>query len=97
MKESYKEFVKQIIFWGRFTLLAAWICSFLPPLYLAVGYKYRQSILHDRFRNAGKLDRRTDCLFPDRRDYGDVYVMAGRKYFQYACTGIGAFTDSRRC
>lgn len=60
----------------------------------ARGYKYRQSILHDRFRNAGKLDRRTDCLFPDRRDYGDVYVMAGRKYFQYACTGIGAFTDS---
>ena len=44
----------------------------------ARGYKYRQSILHDRFRNAGKLDRRTDCLFPDRRDYGDVYVMAGR-------------------
>lgn len=38
MKESYKEFVKQIIFWGRFTLLAAWICSFLPPLYLAVVY-----------------------------------------------------------
>ena len=38
MKESYKEFVKQIIFWVRFTLLAAWICSFLPPLYLAVVY-----------------------------------------------------------
>lgn len=38
MKESYKEFVKQIIFWGRFTSLAAWICSFLPPLYLAVVY-----------------------------------------------------------
>lgn len=38
MKESYKEFVKQIIFWGQFTLLAAWICSFLPPLYLAVVY-----------------------------------------------------------
>ena len=38
MKESYKEFVKQIIFWGGFTLLAAWICSFLPPLYLAVVY-----------------------------------------------------------
>ena len=36
----------------------------------ARGYKYRQSILHDRFCNAGKLDRRTDCLFPDRRDSG---------------------------
>ena len=38
MKESYKEFVKQRIFLGLFTLLAAWICSFLPPLYLAVVY-----------------------------------------------------------
>lgn len=104
MKESYKEFVKQIIFWGRFTLLAAWICSFLPPLYLAVVYGIMPEVTSIVkafsmicFRNAGKLDRRTDCLFPDRRDYGDVYVMAGRKYFQYACTGIGAFTDSRRC
>lgn len=60
----------------------------------ARGYKYRQSILHDRFRNAGKLDRRTDCLFPDSRDYGDVYVMAGRKYFQYACTGVSALSQT---
>ncbi len=38
MKENgaYQSFVKQIIFWGRITLFGAWLCSFLPPLYLAV-------------------------------------------------------------
>lgn len=36
MQEAYKEFLKKIIFWGRLTLLAALLCSFLPPVYLAV-------------------------------------------------------------
>ena len=36
MNEHYSKFIKQIIFWGRTTLLAALACSFIPGLYLLV-------------------------------------------------------------
>lgn len=36
MNDAYKNFIKRIIFFGRLTLLLALVCSFLPPLYLAV-------------------------------------------------------------
>lgn len=38
MHDSYKNFLSQIIFWGRFTLLGAWVLSFGPILYLAIFY-----------------------------------------------------------
>jgi len=35
---SYGSFIKEIILWGRITMLAAFVLSFLPALYLAVWH-----------------------------------------------------------
>lgn len=103
MKESYKEFVKQIIFWGRFTLLAAWICSFLPPLYLAVVYGIMPEVtsIVKAFSMIASVMLVSWIVEPIA--YFPIVGITGTymswlaEYFQYACTGIGAFTDSRRC
>lgn len=38
MNDAYKYFIRRIIYFGRLTLLLALVCSFFPPVYLAVAH-----------------------------------------------------------